>query len=273
MVVKINQSISPEDALEKVYLVFSEVAEWQRQHLQGIKKFIEEYLPIWIKKKNEELEKNEKENHHFNPLRSIKIKETDHSKILGELLNPEGSHGKNYLFLHSFLDMIKIDKPKEGTWNVYIESCSVDILLKRDDPLSVVIIENKANSAVDQEGQLYRYWFENIYSIARDQGCSLKDRNRFRVVYAPPFAFSLPSEQSQRKPDNYMPYPNLIDEMPDEVPSEIVDSLSFSLDFAPWLLSLANDLCNEQEAEISRIPMFLRLYAEIWRIDYESTPN
>ena len=87
----------------------------------------------WPKRKAAEIARNVRERHHFSPLRAITIKETDHSRILGDLLDPDGTHGEGPRFLHEFLRVIGMDQPEEGTWQVKVESDNVDILLVRLD--------------------------------------------------------------------------------------------------------------------------------------------
>ena len=90
-----------------------------------------------------------------------------HSALIGELLNPNGSHGASSLFLKAFLEVMGIE---EGYLDY--ESCSpkilervigsvteneggrIDIII--EDGKHAVIIENKIY-APDQKNQLLRY--------------------------------------------------------------------------------------------------------------------
>src|SRR5690606_34578014 len=97
-----------------------------------------------------------------------------------------GDHGEGPLFLHSFLEHIGIEEPKCGEWRVTIEAGRVDILLVRKNPLSVVIVENKARGAVDQPSQLYRYWFNEIFKRApKLDYADVAINRRFKIIYAP----------------------------------------------------------------------------------------
>jgi len=213
----------------------------------------ESWLPI-----RQSVDRNHLEGHHYNPLRSITIKETDHSRILGELLKPDGSHGKGTLFLDSFLQRIGIT-PVDGKWIVTVESDRIDILLRRDSPPSVVIIENKACKASDQPGQLYRYWFRQIFTrypnLRYDDLCI---RERFRIVYLPPSGYTRPTEKSLLRPGDEIhancDYPNL--------PQTILDCCSFEADVADWL----NELVATESGFSHRLCVFLNLYAQIWRL-------
>lgn len=100
-----------------------------------------------------------------------------HSALIGELLNPQGSHGQGATFLNAFFDCLSTlllpESLKEGiltsdaTWSTAVErpialgseagngfAGRIDIIIETDD--ACVIIENKIN-AVDQEKQLERY--------------------------------------------------------------------------------------------------------------------
>jgi hypothetical protein len=230
----------------------------RRKRLETTRRLIARLSDEWVAIRRKELERNVRENHHFNPLRGITIKETDHSRILGGLLDPRGSHGQNSLFLYSFLKQLKVE-PQSGTWHVTIESGRVDILLRRVDTASVVIIENKANSAQDQDGQLYRYWFHEIHS--RHEHLNYHDpdiRSRFRVVYLPPGGHARPAERSLIRPLDpayaSCPHPSL--------PMTILDCRSFKFDVAVWLREMANQNQNLS----TRLKTFLNLYAEIWSL-------
>jgi hypothetical protein len=171
--------------------------EHRNAQLASTQKLITRLKTEWVPIRDEDRERNVRENHNFNPLRNITIKETDHSRILGELLDPRGSHGQGSLFLYAFLHKVGIER-LGGNWRITIEAGRVDILLRRDNPLSVVIIENKSNNAQDQDGQLYRYWHDEIH--VRHGNLSYRDPDtykRFRVIYLPPGGYSRPLEHSR----------------------------------------------------------------------------
>ncbi len=226
--------------------------------LAATRDFITSLSDSWCKIRQAEIERNRKENHHYNPLRSITIKETDHSRILGELLKPDGSHGQGRLFLDSFLRRIGID-PVEGKWIVTVEQDRIDILLRRDEPASVVIIENKSCNASDQPGQLYRYWFRQIHQ--RHPGLRydyLDLEKRFRVIYLPPGEYARPGERSVVRPPDaaYSACKHA------RLPESILDCRSFEADVAEWL----NELMESETGLSERLRIFLKLYTEIWRL-------
>jgi hypothetical protein len=245
-----------EESFHDLVQVLNSVTSYRQDQLDATSQLIAQLSDEWVGIRRAEIEENAEKNHHFNPLRVIKIREVDHSRILGGLLNPRGSHGQGRLFLDSFLGLLGIE-PRGGRWTIKIESNSVDILLYRNEPASVVIIENKANKAVDQEGQLYRYWFREIYSRHRDlRYDDAETAKNFKVVYLPPGGYARPTERSLMRPTDpaYASCPH------ESLPLEILDCRSFQTDVTKWLREIA-------ERDLSaRIKTFLNLYAEIWSI-------
>ena len=91
-------------------------------------------------------------------------RETDevhtHSAILGELLDPKGSHGQGTVFAKHFLERLDIPNIDVSTVSVGREvmiasDSRADILIETDD--ACVVIENKIGAA-DQPRQLERYY-------------------------------------------------------------------------------------------------------------------
>jgi PD-(D/E)XK nuclease superfamily len=91
---------------------------------------------------------------------------TTHSRLLGEMLDPKGSHEQGNLFLAPFLDLLVSKKPgwtfpsADHRWTISRETDSIDIMLSHPDfqkPQTRIIIENKW-SAPDREQQLLGYW-------------------------------------------------------------------------------------------------------------------
>lgn len=105
---------------------------------------------------------------------SILRKESDevnlHSKFIFELLNPEGSHGKNSLFLKLFLDEIGLDIGVEE--KVFRERYNIDILIESSK--EVIIVENKILTQ-DHSSQLSRY-----FKIIKNRGYKERD---IKIVY------------------------------------------------------------------------------------------
>ena len=103
----------------------------------------------------------------FNVFDYFDLKETRHSQLLADLLNPRGSHAQGDTFLKGFLSVVRgTGAAIAGTDKVLIQreksvtesGGRVDIFVESfpPDPF-VVVIENKIEGAPDQPGQLDRY--------------------------------------------------------------------------------------------------------------------
>ena len=102
-------------------------------------------LAAWLTARTEGEARNAQFGSHFNPLALVPLKETVHSRIIGELLNPCGSHGQRSLFLRCLLVRLGVLEPDSGEWRHTVEADRVDVMLARAQPRSVILIENKAN--------------------------------------------------------------------------------------------------------------------------------
>ena len=143
-----------------------EKTEPMRKVLQNLLSEVAKFYAESKRKENERWERGES----FNIFNTIGLWSEEvrlHSALIGELLNPNGSHGASSLFLKAFLDVMGID---EG----YLDygSCSPNILERVigavtetdggridiiiEDGKRAVIIENKIY-APDQKNQLLRY--------------------------------------------------------------------------------------------------------------------
>lgn len=161
------------------------------------------------------------------------IGETNHSRILKFLLESNELHGQGKLFLYLFLKKLGIevsDNVEEEHWNVFAEQGHIDILLVRNHPLSVIIIENKSNWAADQANQLYRYWYYAIYSRTRKTALSFYEDNRrlFRIVYLTPNEYKTPSHQTLERPHGWS------EDLPSQIPMK-VDVRTFNHFICQWL--------------------------------------
>lgn len=122
----------------------------------------------------------------FNPffIMGVSHRETIfHSRIIGELLRPTGTHGHQDLFLHSFFKCFHLEDfvqhITDSNWLVTLEKYTqglgfIDIYLEHKKARKVILIENKL-FATDQQDQLYRY-----YSFAKGRGFSDED---IRLIY------------------------------------------------------------------------------------------
>lgn len=158
------------------------------------------------------------------------ISEPIHSRILHFFLSDNPMHGQGKLFLSAFLEYIGFEKDEGNEeWIITDEEGRVDVLLRRQNPLGTVIIENKSNWAEDQPHQLYRYWYENIHK--REEDCCTDYYSKhpeYKIVYLVPDEIKHISANSILRPVDYPEY------LPEELPMEL-KVLTFHEDIPEWL--------------------------------------
>lgn len=199
----------------------SDIVEWQS----------------WYDLYLEDRKKHEEIGHNFNIFSLFReefdfhVKEIMHSKLLKFLLNPFSSHGQGKKFLIEFLNLIGIQNPNNGTWFVTAEEGRIDVLLKRNHPHSVVIIENKSNWAGDQPNQLYRYWLQEIYSTTKEANFEFYENNKdkYQILYLPPSELKQFEQQSTTKPKEIL---NV--NLPEDLPIG-VKTIYFNKEIQFWL--------------------------------------
>ena len=202
----------------------------------------------------------------FKPLDYFYIGEREHSQILADLLSPTGTHGYKTLFLNEFLTHLEIPNLSENDhWEIWAEAGRVDVLLKRRHPFSVIIIENKSNNARDQDNQLYRYWFQEIYwplrhnrdydYKARDTYLVPEIRQRYRVIYLATNEAKVPSNLSLAKPDWKELDPGLPDTMPIEYEVRIYGEF-----IKTWLGACLPQISDPNH----RLRGFIQTYIDYW---------
>lgn len=240
---------------ETITETFSEIKNACHAQLNTRWQFLLEYAPETVNRAND---KNRITGCGFNSLQFFNIGETLHSLLLAFLLDPNASHGQKNLFLKEFLQMIGIEEPGKGHWVVTAEKYRIDVLLRRTDPKSTIIIENKSNNAVDGRNQLYRYWYEQIYKKNQQQDFKDNDLSRrYRIVYLPVSegreltkdTLSCPERLKEQNPD-----------LPDMVPLK-VDKRSFQDFVVLWL-----ERC-EMQIPVSnyRLREYVKQYIELWK--------
>jgi len=197
-------------------------------------------IGTWHKMYLIDSEQHRKDGHNFNIFELLRnefdfrIQETMHSKLIKFLLDSNGSHGQGKRFLIEFLKQLNAYLPEEGVWHITAEEGKIDVLLQRNEPESIIIIENKSNWACDQPNQLYRYWYNAIYLKTKEKTNEFyaQNKDRYQIIYLPPNNYKTYEEQSVRKPqdDLYNSYIGL----PDKVPVE-VKILTFDSHIQDWL--------------------------------------
>ncbi len=138
-------------------------------------------------------EKSIKSGEKFNVFSILKLENNEvrtHSALLGELLNPKGSHGMKTTFLELFLKEIFENEscliPESTSIGIeehigkinsdYTEGGRIDVILK-DKRNNVILIENKIYAG-EQKNQLIRY--KNAYPNAKILFLTLFGNDSFR---------------------------------------------------------------------------------------------
>lgn len=202
---------------------------------------------------------NKETSSNFNILDLFSIGETQHSYLLAYFLNPNASHGQNNLFLNIFLDMLRIKRHCDNErWIITAEKGRIDILLKREHPHAVVIIENKSNYAADQNYQLYRYWYQEIYHTICNKSLPTHyilapPEESYQIIYLSPAHWKTPSTNTLTRP------PGLSSTLPTEVPMRI-KTLLFNDFVCQWLSESLHAL----PASNYRMREYVKQYIEYW---------
>lgn len=201
--------------------------------------------------------------HNFNVFKlfaeqlNVNIKETMHSKLLKFLLDKRASHGQGTRFLELFLNKLGIYQPELGQWEVTAEQGRIDILIKRKTPHSIIVIENKSNWANDQPNQLYRYWYNQIYSDVKniDEKFYELNMDKYQIVYLSPNINKKVEEQSLSKPVEWAD-----SNLPSRIP---LSPKMFTFDdfIQDWLSECENKL-----SENNRVRHYIAQYKELCKI-------
>lgn len=185
------------------------------------------------------------------------ITETKHSKILAYFLNPSANHGLGTLFLNSFLKKIKIDFDEnvKYNWEITLEDKNADIVIKATNPQKIsVVIENKSNEAKDQANQLYRYWYDHIYTFHNQDLNKAENKQISRLVYLSGFSEKTYTELSLEKPDNISLDYQKLDET-----KGFITNWSFVTELSDWLSE-----CVYVVEKNSWFKFFLQNYVQFW---------
>lgn len=225
--------------------------------------FIEEYKSI--EKKWSEKEIKGEDFNVFDFMHSVfGIGETKHSKIVAYFLNPSENHGLGTLFLNSFLNKIGIDFDEniKYNWVITSEDKHADIVIKATIPQKIsVVIENKANEAEDQANQLYRYWYDHIYTFQDEDLDKAENKNISRLVYLSGFSEKTYTEVSLEKPYNINIDYHKLDET-----KGFITNWSFVTELRNWLTE-----CADKVEEKNWFRFFLKNYIQFW--DKQSLKN
>jgi hypothetical protein len=239
---------------EALEAVLHDYLELKQQHTGPLLRQIEQVIAQWLSAKKVAEARNKECGQLFNPLSLVPLKETIHSGILGELLDPRGSHGQGPLFLRSLLRHLRVPEPDAGEWNLTVEADRVDIMLSRTKPRGVIVIENKANDAEDRPNQLYRYWYRQIYRRwPRLDYEHSATRSSYRVFYLSGNGKKMPIAHSLERPLQWKTPEYLTMPLPCE---------ALGLDVLMRLLK--KTALNNVPKKNTRLRTFLLMYSELW---------
>jgi len=178
--------------------------------------------------------------------------ETLHSRLIADLLNPNGTHGQGMAFLGSLLDLLGVDRQPDEKWIVTAELGRIDILLRRSNPLAIIIIENKSNRAVDQPNQLYRYWHNEIHLWRQREPRVTLDHN-FHILYLTPDEWKVPNLNSLQKPIS-----GYDSDLPNQIPEPRIMILND-------LLALFSNKISISNPSNHRLIEHINQYREYWK--------
>jgi len=169
----------------------------------------------------------------YNPLLEV-LKASDevrlHSRILGSILNPNGKHYQNDLFLKKFIELLNINKFDTQNAILKKEYENIDIYLT--DGNKHIIIENKIY-ADDQSCQISRY----VKTIKEQYGANDED---IFVIYI--------TNQIKNCPDGHLCENDYI--KPNTKCKELIDfkikytRLSYQKDILSWLKECQREIRN-----------------------------
>ena len=184
--------------------------------------------------------------------------ETQHSRILAELLSPNGKHNMGDKFLELFFNNVIKDIPfnNNETWIVTAEKERYDIWIRNLDYSTIIILENKSNKAGDQPNQLYRYWYHGIHKI---QNNIKSNKSKYgRILYISPDYNKKPDEQTVLPPEELSKEKILI-------PDNAIRTIYFHDEIDEWLEKCLNE---DEVKKAPEIYFYIKQYKDFWRYYY-----
>jgi hypothetical protein len=167
------------ELIERCKSFSSERARESEERAAALKVALKAFWPQFLKARKAWKRREEAEAPRFNVIRLLKLHrlEMNHSKILGDLLDPKGTHGQGSRFLKGFLRRIGSEHLGKnldandvhvdvGTERWISTESRVDIIVQCA-PWFVLIIENKirGDEGIDSQGKWqlrkYRKWLDS----------------------------------------------------------------------------------------------------------------
>ena len=152
------------------------------KNIEDYEKFLEEFKIAFDEHKKRCEERRRRGIHDLNIFDVLETKEVKHSRFLSALLDPDGLHYQNDLFLREFVDICELKDFDFDTSSakVYREYNNIDIYITDGD--KHIIIENKLWTS-DHDEQIARY----IQAIVDEQDEQDEIYERILVLYLTPF--------------------------------------------------------------------------------------
>ena len=190
----------------------------------------------------------------LNIFEQLDPKETEHSMILAEILNPNGKHKFGKQFLECFFDIVinnigSDNIPFENEiYEVTAEKGGNDILIINSYGSKIIIIENKSNWAEDKPNQLWRYWYERIYSKNKISN------TKYKILYLVPNSKKEPDNQTRTAPKHLN-----VDDNIKELPRDKLKIVYFKDEINTWL-----DKCLTIAEYKPEVYFYLKQYKDFW---------
>jgi hypothetical protein len=192
----------------------------------------------------------------INIFEQLDPKEPKHSLIISSILDPKGKHGYGNLFLKLFFKIFPLEPMNisdDDIWEVTAEKERFDIRIRNINNTKIIIIENKSNWAIDQDNQLYRYWYNGIYLMQR-QYEQVNIPVFSKILYLSPSDYKQPTIQSISRPNDWDK------NLPEKLPVDIIKIVYFKEHMVDWL-----NLCISSVNKKDDISFYLSQYKEFWR--------
>lgn len=217
-------------------------AVYVKQAKEEIANFSFDEIITWHQNVIIDNDKHFKEGHNFNVFQLLRdnfgfnIQETMHSRLIKFLLDPTETHGQGDLFLMEMLKKLNVESPEKGIWKVTAEVGRIDLLIERNYPETIIVIENKSNWAKDQKNQLYRYWYQAIYQKTKEHSEKFYESNsyKYQMIYLVPNTNKAVESHSISKPSEYTGV--LYQNLPATIPIQI-SIATFNQEIQDWLNS------------------------------------
>jgi len=202
----------------------------------------------------------------LNAFKQLNPSETQHSKIICDLIAPNNQNNEDAgLFLKLFFEIVLKDNNFQNNpndiWEVTAEKERYDIRIRNKDNSKIIIIENKSNWAEDKDNQLYRYWYFGIHKPQENI-----ENPYCKILYLSPSDYKPYSKQSITRPEN----PNdlgLIEyssDLPMCLDEKMIKTVFYQSDISQWLDACINVLENDLKKKANTY-YYLLQYKDFWR--------